>query len=952
VALSTKLPFPIIACVLLHASTSVGQTLATAGAITGTVTDTAGSAVAGTIVVLTSDSLMRSRTVSTNLEGVYRIAAIPSGEYSLMFTRHGFATRRRDAVRVSIGFTATVNAVLEIAGLYDHVIVEPGASAIDRHSTAIAANFDAGQLADLPNSRSLFTILAATPAVHVARFEVGGSSGDAGGPYGVYGTVGSNRPMIEGIGVSGIFQAGFMLNYGAFAEASVRLAAHDAEWPLHGVHVQVVTKAGGNRYHATVHADYEDRRWQSYNIDADQVARGVAAGATVPPRAGNRLWRYHDVNADIGGYIRKNLLWWYFSGRDQHVATTAVNFPLEPQRTHSTNYNGKVTAQARTSHRIVIFGQVGRTRQPNRLDPFGPVGGTLSATTALYDSEHATLNQLGWGWVGKAEGTSVLNDSVLFELRAGAFGADRTQTPNGTGPRFEDLGTLTATGGNRSWQEMVRRPQLFSTLSYFKQGWLGTHEFKFGGEFFQTTRGERWRQGFEGDVLHVLRNGAPVEVYLLQTPSLSESGVRSYGAYVSDAWRVNDRLSLMLGLRLDRYRVFLPAQSHPAGRFNPTEQTFAAVENVLVQTAVVPRVGAIVSLSRDGRTVAKLNYACYSKAPGIELTATINPNSDQWWRRHAWSDRNGSGLWDAGEEGRLLGARGGLSFESLEPNLELGLIREATLSIERELGSTIGLRMGAVWRRDLNGFTRQDLNRPFDAFTIPVMVRDPGADGTVDTNDDGPELPAYDLPPEVMSLAPSNRVRNVSAAGNQYWAVDVSAVKHFSGRWSLTGGFEHTWSREHSAAYFGQSVRNNVYPLTPNDLINTGDNGRHQFRTWSVKLHGTYDAPWGVRLTPVLRHQSGQPFGRTFSAPLRYGSVRILAEPVGTRRMDHLTIVDLRLEKGFRLPGRRRVAGFVDVFNVFNTNAEQNASWSSGSFLRPLTIVPPRIARIGAKLDW
>jgi hypothetical protein len=40
------------------------------------------------------------------------------------------------------------------------------------------------------------------------------------------------------------------------------------------------------------------------------------------------------------------------------------------------------------------------------------------------------------------------------------------------------------------------------------------------------------------------------------------------------------------------------------------------------------------------------------------------------------------------------------------------------------------------------------------------------------------------------------------------------------------------------------------------------------------------------------------------------------------------------------------------VFNLFNANPEQNASWSSGSFLRPLTIVPPRIARIGATLEW
>jgi hypothetical protein len=107
-----------------------------------------------------------------------------------------------------------------------------------------------------------------------------------------------------------------------------------------------------------------------------------------------------------------------------------------------------------------------------------------------------------------------------------------------------------------------------------------------------------------------------------------------------------------------------------------------------------------------------------------------------------------------------------------------------------------------------------------------------------------------------------------------------------------------------------------------------------------------------VRVTPLLRHQSGQPFGRTFTTRLNYGTVRILAEPIGTRRMDHLTILDVRGEKGFRLGGARRVALFVDVFNVLNANPEQNANWGSVSFLRPISIVGPRIARVGVKLDW
>ena len=69
--------------------------------------------------------------------------------------------------------------------------------------------------------------------------------------------------------------------------------------------------------------------------------------------------------------------------------------------------------------------------------------------------------------------------------------------------------------------------------------------------------------------------------------------------------------------------------------------------------------------------------------------------------------------------------------------------------------------------------------------------------------------------------------------------------------------------------------------------------------------------------------------------------------------MDNITLLDVRMEKGFKLGKHRRVAGFVDVFNLLNANPEQNMSWSSGSsFLRPLSIVPPRLARFGMKLDW
>ncbi len=45
--------------------------------------------------------------------------------------------------------------------------------------------------------------------------------------------------------------------------------------------------------------------------------------------------------------------------------------------------------------------------------------------------------------------------------------------------------------------------------------------------------------------------------------------------------------------------------------------------------------------------------------------------------------------------------------------------------------------------------------------------------------------------------------------------------------------------------------------------------------------------------------------------------------------------------------------GFFDVYNMFNTNAEQMLTTSSGgSWLRPTAITGPRVVRIGARLQW
>jgi len=342
-------------------------------------------------------------------------------------------------------------------------------------------------------------------------------------------------------------------------------------------------------------------------------------------------------------------------------------------------------------------------------------------------------------------------------------------------------------------------------------------------------------------------------------------------------------------------------------------------------------------------------------APNAAVAFNANPNSAQWSSQYEWTDPDQSGVWEPGEEGPLQRRRGGAAIESLDPDLALAVLDEAGAWLERTLPGSVTLRTGGVWRFERSPFARQNLNQPFDAFTIPVSIADRGPDGREGTDDDGPARTAYDLRPDYLGQPSRNVVRNVRGANSEYLTWEIAATRQAKGRWSFGAGFTHTWHGDHASGYSGQLQRNNTYPLTPNDLINTGAGGRHAFRTWTAKAYGTLDGPWQVRFVPVLRHLSGQPFGRTQTTDpgqLRYGTVTILMEPVGARRMDHITLLDLRVERTLRLKGRH-VRPFVDVFNCLNANPEQNAIWSSGAaFLRPVTIVPPRIARAGLVVDW
>ncbi|MBI4486224.1 MAG: TonB-dependent receptor, partial [Acidobacteria bacterium] len=675
-----------------------------------------------------------------------------------------------------------------------------------------------------------------------------------------------------------------------------------------------------NQYHGTFYTGYSNPDWQSYNIDADQVARGVTGGGGLEPRDTNRLAGYRDFNFGAGGYLMKDKLWWYGSARKVQIDARYTNFPVKPQTTILDNYTAKFTYNLTQNNKLIVFGVPNRKRQPQRFDSY-----LIGSAVAINTSQDSLWNQDFWAWVYKGEINSVLTDSTFVELRAGEYGYWWRNYRYAETPRIEDTGTNIIIGGNRNWKRDRARHQVIGSFSYFKSGWGGDHNFKVGGEIFDEWVADTYIDGYPGDFVSNTVNGVPTNVYLIGRGK-SVNGLWTYSGYAQDNWRVNDRVTMNLGVRFDRYRGYLPAQTHDANRFFDA-QSFDAVDNILSWNLIVPRLGLSWDIAGDGKTNLKLNYAQYSWNPGADFFFNVNPNSSRWDRQYSWTDKNGNGYWDPGEEGALRQARGGRGVESIDPDLKDTFTREVAGWFERELVANVGARTGFVWRGERQNYQRVNLSQPSDGFNVPITVKDPGPDGRVGTADDAGTITMYNLDPQYVGLPAANRQINAPNGGTDFYTWEFAVNKRSSNRWSLSASYASTWSNAQSDSLLGNAVRNSNYAWTPNDFINT-DNGRFKFRTEQIKLYGTWQAPFDLRVTPQLRYQGGQGFGRTFVAATNYGSVRVLAEPTGTRKQDAVRVVDMKVEKVFAHAQGTRFSVFLDVFNLANTNPAQAISWS------------------------
>ena len=956
--LSTRLAAALLVCAAAApAAFAQGGGASQTGTIVGRVTDTSGGVLPGVTVTIASPSLMGVQSATTNENGAYRFPAVPPGVYTVTYDLAGFSTLRREGIDIALGFTATVNVELAVATLQETVTVTGESPVIDTSATRVQQNFKLDQLESIPNARDMWSLLAVTPSVQMTRIDVGGNRAGTQTGFTAFGFGNADqqvRVLVEGINTTeGTGGAGFYFDFGSFEEAFFGTAAQGAEMPHPGVQTQFLGKSGGPRFSGQVYADYENNSMQGANISAEQIARGVREGS-------NEVEVVRDANVHVGGPLVRDKVWGFGSWREQFNAVRLVAFAFD--RTFDTtlwNLSGKVLYQMNQNNKFIGYYQWGQKVQPNRTG----LGGFT------YLSPEDTTKQDSGSWVWKGEWNGTVSNSLYVESRFGQFGYYFPLIGSSSEPFRRDGGTRIVTGGDQIWQQDRQRWQLTGAATYYKDAFLGgNHSLKFGGE---ANYEDQWngRERISADNLqHFFQNGAPLQV-VIGFPT-ADGALGSYGArphllsnakldhhnmFVNDQWAMG-RLTLNLGVRYDYYRSHVPEQvqlaSTTAG-FSLPAATFPAA-SFFTWHSVAPRAGLIYDIAGDGRTVAKFNYGYFGHNPGPNAAVNANPNQALKTLTYTWNDVNGDRFFQFGEHGTLIADSTGPTGISIDPGITQPYTHEVAAFVERQLSTDVGLRGGFLYKTIDNQTLVYQPGRPVSAYDTPFGVRDIGVDGVANTGDDR-SLTFLGIP--TSRLGPATRVfMNVPAIG-RFKTLELSMNKRTSRRWSAQAGFSYTWTKEHGGGgaftYLGNNVSPNIYPNSPND---TSPNA---FTSWSVKAAGSYDAPWGVRVSPVLRHQAGQNYGRTitFSAPAGVfccglNTNTVLVEPMDTRRSDNITVFDVRAEKTVPL-GRTRAKLFLDLFNLTNSNAAETISFSTGAaFERPTAFLAPRVARVGFRFEW
>jgi len=953
------------------------------GRINGTVTDNTGAVLPGVTVTASSPALIQPQVQVTGGDGGFRFLALPPGVYSIDFELTGFNSVKRQDVRVIINQTLTVDMQMQVATLQETVTVTGASPIVDTSTTSMGTNFTKELLTEIPNARDVWAAMSQAPGIQMTAFDVGGSNTGNQSGYRSYGFDTQNQTRVEGIDTTeGTNANAGYFDFGSFEEFQVGGAGADAGAFAGGAVLSISVKSGGDRFTGTWYSDFITEGQVADNVpdylqtlntpNEDGMFSRVGlcfqrSGETICK--GNATQKQMDLNGDFGGPIVKQKAWFFTSWRLNDKYEYIAGLGETTQRSKLGNkYTFKGTFQVGKNNQIIGF----LNKREKLQDKRG-----ISLTTPLSAAYYQSSRNYPW----KVEWTSVLGSRAFLDVLYGNwynFFPLRPVRDYGlydgpwTPPRQDTSSAIwSPTGGNNGYQDQKRyKPQFYTTLSYFKDGWKGSHDLRTGFDWKRDRRSlfndqpfDIWyRDSTVGGVANTLTQ---VDIYNSSVTGIND--VVYTAGWINDTWKLNSRLTLNLGVRIENYKDQFPDQSIvPNGQpalagwtdprwvqfITPRDVTATTVANT---TTLAPKVGFALDLSGDNRTVLK-GFIGQSRWNSADTLADGENPVGLAALRYAFvsctagqttgCDLNGDRLVSSPAElGAWQSNQGGGGGVRVDRDIIRPTSNEISMNLEREITTGLSGRASWVYKNMRNVWGEIDVVREA-GYTVPFTISDPGVDRVVGTADDQ----TFQTQALAAGTGTDRVYTNDTRNNADFHTMEFALNKRFSNKWMLLSSFGYTWSTMiHSAG----GARSFVY--RPFDLM-WGDGGKETDTLWNYKIIGRYVLPYDIGFSGSWKVQSGFNYARTISVTMPVEGARtIRVEPIDSHRYPSVGILDFRLDKTVTFGKYGRLTPMLDVFNILNSGVPttvRTTNTATAPFNEVTAILNPRVIRFGVRFQF
>ncbi|MFM9903573.1 MAG: carboxypeptidase regulatory-like domain-containing protein [Pyrinomonadaceae bacterium] len=636
--LNLKIALLTLSTVVCLALGAIGQERF--GAIEGTVKDVNGAVIPNSTVTVTGNAF--NRTVTTNEDGQFRLQQVPPGNYSVVVSAGNFEKYTKNDVLVSLGSSANADAQLKVAAVGAVVnVTSEGIATIDATTSKIQTNLGERAIETLPKGTNFTSALKAAAPVRAeptaGGFQIDGASGS------------ENSFVVDGQDVTN-FRDGTLNNnnnipFQLIQEVQIKSNGFEAEYGgATGGVINVVTKRGSDSFHGDVGMAFDISKFNAGPRRVLNTSNAIPAAAPnryIFPKRDDFVNFFPSVT--VGGPIVKEHLYFFASHSPQFLDTTrnftfgngvTNRYTSKIQRDYSfARLDGQITQKLQVSANYLY----NPTRTLGVLPSFttlsgaaaSSVGAPTVASQAEFGGRTPATNFGVSGFYTPTQnltidiryGRGYLNEKGFFDKDNPATAILNYGIPAATNyacPTFScsagAAGYLLYQSNSLVSKDISIRKSFDATVGVYLNNFGGKHGFRFGYQYTGLSNDVS-----DGNVAFGLiaayvdptattsdRNGC-TRPNRVATPGCPIDGpeVIGYGTlaltgrsgkvssknealFAQDAWQIGSRLTLNLGIRIEKEDVPTFRVGNPGIKFDWRDK-------------MAPRIGAAFDVLGNGK---------------------------------------------------------------------------------------------------------------------------------------------------------------------------------------------------------------------------------------------------------------------------------------------------------------------------------------------------------------